>query len=144
MFIFITVCNKGFHKANRISMLLKLKRTQRNLSSTNREVHCCSTSFSVVTQTLAVPGLLLTPAVPRIWMSVLLGSQPPSPTRFVSGCSVTQESQLPFPLFSKCLHINLKHLLSCIFSSGEWIVLLCSWSCCNETTCARETRTRYK
>lgn len=49
MFIFITVCNKGFHKANRISMLLKLKRTQRNLSSTNREVHSCCTLFSMVT-----------------------------------------------------------------------------------------------
>lgn len=129
MFIFITVCNKGFHKANRISMLLKLKRTQRNLSSTNREVHSCCTSFSVVKLWInPAPGWLLTLTVPEFLV--------PVPWEGVTLClwgscfsaNPTSTACLPSPLFSTCLHINLKHLLSCIFSSGEWIVVSCSQS----------------
>lgn len=47
-------------------MLLKLKRTQRNLSSTNREVHSRCTSFSVVKLWInPVPGLLLSLTKPK-------------------------------------------------------------------------------
>jgi len=51
---------------------------------------------------------------------------------------------LLFPLFFDCLHINLKHLLSCMLSSWEVIVLLCSYSYCSATTCTQETSPSYK
>lgn len=118
MFIFITVCNKGFHKVNRISMLLKLKRTQRNLSSTNREVHSCCTLFSMVRLWINPHCTWLTLHTNNAqirWCLCSWGSQPPSFTLFVSGCFVTQESQLP--QFASHFHCfpNVCILISNIF-----------------------------
>lgn len=118
MFIFITVCNKGFHKANRISMLLKLKRTQRNPSSTNREVHSCCTLFSVVTLGINPRCTWLTFHTNNaqiLWCLCSWGSQPPSFTFLVFGCFVTQESQLP--QFASHFHCfpNVCILISNIF-----------------------------
>lgn len=96
MFIFITVGNKGFHKANGISMPLKLKGTQRNLSSANRGVHSYCTRFSMTTPGInpTVPGALSTPVTHTLRCLCSQQLQPTSFTFPAFECCVTQKRQL--------------------------------------------------
>lgn len=117
MFIFITVCNKGFHKAGGISMPPTGARARKKPSKCKRGgsflLHPASQDHSGnkpchtwLAPRARSPRARRTPRPP--------GVLPPVGAQVGKRCSF-----LLLPLCSHCLHINLRHLLSCMFSSAE-------------------------